>query len=124
MVLVRNTSTSINSKPIGKDLHIILAYKNEVESDTVNQDIIEFLQKIHDTTKVQLEYCYSVKPIMDKRPAIHILLRPSQKLDGQELITYWKKGIAKAAEVTAADKRAMEYYLSKWGGHKINEDSY
>lgn len=120
MITVNNETSKHNTGTMGKDLHIILAYRNEVESETVNKDLLSFLREIQKNATVDFEFCYSIKPILYKRPAIHILLRPNKMINGNELLKNWTKGIAKAVVVTAADKRAMEYYLSNWGSRKIN----
>lgn len=122
MITVNNEASKHNTGTMGKDMHIILAYRHEVESETVNKDLLLFLREIQKKAIDDFEFCYSIKPILDKRPAIHILLRPNKKIDGNELLKNWTKGIAKAAVVTAADKRAMEYYLSNWGSRKINNE--
>lgn len=108
--VTRSSSTSSE----GKDLHLILTYRHEVEQKTVESDILKLLSRIRTITKDNFEYCYTIRPITDKRPAIHILLRPKKKLNEKELLSFWDKGIAKASVVTPADKRAMDYYLSRW----------
>jgi hypothetical protein len=100
----------------GKDVHIILTYRNEVEPETVEKDIIVYLSKIQNSIHGKFEYCYTVKPIMDKYPAIHILLRPANRINESDLLSIWGKGMAKSSIITGADKRAMDYYLTKWGG--------
>lgn len=98
-----------------KDLHMILTYRNEVEPETVNKDIYLYLRKLQKHITGKFEYCYTVRPITDKHPAVHILIRPNKKLDESELKSFWDKGMAKASIVTPADKRAMDYYLTSWG---------
>ncbi len=99
-----------------KDLHIILTYQKEVEPEAVEKDILRYLGKIRTIAADKFEYCYTVRPILDKHPAVHILLRPNKRLNEEELKNIWDKGMAKASVVTPADKRAMDYYLTKWGG--------
>ncbi len=99
----------------GKDLHIILTYRHEIEMKMVKKDILSFLRKVQMSIKNNFEYCYTVRPITDKHPAVHILIRSNKKLNESELKSFWDKGIAKASVVTPTDKRAMDYYLNSWG---------
>ena len=120
MINVDNQLSEVSDNNLkGKDLHIILAYRNEVEAETVNKDILTYLEKIQKSITGKFKYCYIVKPIMKNHPAIHLLLRPDNKLNESELLSYWNKGIAKAAVVSKSDKRSMDYYLSKWGGEVV-----
>ncbi|MGB8452771.1 MAG: hypothetical protein WCD89_10590 [Anaerocolumna sp.] len=112
----KQLETNYNTNIKGKDIHIILTYKNEVEPETVKKDIKAYLKKVQNSSYGKFKYCYTVNPIMDKYPAIHILLRPDIRLNESDLLSLWGKGMAKSAVITGADKRAMDYYLTKWGG--------
>ncbi len=75
-----------------------------MEAETVNKDILTYLEKIQKSITGKFEYCFIVKPIMEKHPTVHLLLRPDNKLNESELLSYWNRGIAKAAIVSKSDK--------------------
>jgi hypothetical protein len=97
-----------------KNLHVILTYSKEVENENIEEDIIQYLSKLQSKEKGKLEYCYKINPILDKRPAIHILLKLPERINETELIKLWDKGMAKTAILEEFDRRAMEFYLSNF----------
>lgn len=111
----KQVKKSCNTNFSNRDLHIILVYRKETEPETVKDDILLYLRKVRTIAEDNIEYCYIVNQIMDKYPAIHILIRTKTTLNQEELKRHWDKGMAKASTVSQADKRAMDYYLTKWG---------